>query len=279
MEDNVLVNVSQTLPFIVDDELILSVLNEIFTHVDKVYSYIIYAHYDENDLITKWTIRYAISEKSSYNTLDSTDCVSEIYSILTKKQDKRRKIIGYKQPCIEIMLEVFDPLVNKLAKLQFDRWKQYTHEDLCQMCRLVMIKLYRKGYYIHKVLLQKAFNNYILVSLRPERNAPVIVSFEDTFYKSMKSDSETILFADTIADTSIEEEQENTRITEAEAAIFEEVKNIVIELVGERQWRELVRDYSNKHTSTRTRKLMNKVKTHFNTLGLSRKDFNNKYYG
>lgn len=279
MEDNVLVNVSQTLPFIVDDELILCVLNEMFKPIDKVYSYIIYAHYDENDLITKWTIRYAISEKSSYNTLDSNNCISEIYSILTKKQDKRRKIIGYKQPSIEIMLEVFDPLVNKLAKLQFDRWKQYTQEDFCQMCRLVMIKLYRKGYYIHKVLLQKAFNNHVLMSLRPERNAPVIVSFEDTFYKSMKSDSETILFADTIADTSIEEEQENTRITEAEAAIFEEVKNIVIELVGERQWRELMRDYGNKHTSTRTRKLMNKIKTYFNALGLSRKDFNNKYYG
>ncbi len=278
MDDNVLVNVSQTLPFIVDDELIVTVLKEMFKPVNKIYSYIIYAHYD-GDYISKWTIRYAVSEKESYNTLSSDDCIVEIYSILTKKQDEKRKIIGYKQPSIEIMLEVFDPLVNKLAKLQFDRWKQYTHEDLRQMCRLVMIKLYRKGYYIHKVLLQKAFNNHVLMSLRPERNAPMIVSFEDTFYKSIKSDSETILFADTIADTSIEEEQENTRIAEAEAAIFEEVKSIVIELVGERQWRELMRDYGNKHTSTRTRKLMNKVKSHFNMLGLSRKDFDNKYYG
>ena len=278
MADNVLEVHITELPFIVDDDLLLQSLSVMFGDVDKIYSYIVHARYDEYG-ITKWIIKYIISDCERYNTLSVYDSMMDIYRILTKRLDSQPKIIGYKQPPIEIMLEVFDPLINKLARQQYNTWRHSTVEDLAQDCRLVMMTLYKKGYYIHKVLLQKSFNNHVLMSLRKERNCPGIVSFEDVFYKSIKCDSETLIVADTIADSSKEEEQEEERIREAESAIFDEVRSMVIDLIGERQWKELVRDYSHMNTSTRTRKLMNKVKSHFEQLGLKRKDFNNKYYG
>ena len=197
--------------------------------------------------------------------------------IVLPKEQKR--VLGYNQPDIEVMIEAYDPLVNKLAKQQNEHWKCFEHEDLCQMCRLTMLKLYRKGYYIHKRLLYKSFNNDILMSLRHERDRPTIVSFEDTFYKTASADSEKLLVADIVPDTELIEKEELELYEENTRLIFEEVKEIIVELIGIRQFNELMRDYGNKHTTTWSRKCMQKIKNHFAKLGLTRKEFDNKYYG
>ena len=95
----------------------------------------------------------------------------------------------------------------------------------------------------------------------------------------LSASSEKLLVADVIEDTSLQEERERERVREAELAIFDEVKDIVIDLIGQRQWNELVRDYTNGHTTNWSRKKMQDIKHHFERLGLTRKDFNNKYYG
>ena len=254
-------------------------LNDSLKELEKIYSFIVYQIYNEEELI-KYTVQYSVSQTTHYNTLCYKDVISKVLKIIYDTDRKNsKKVIGYGQPPVEIALEAFDPYVHKLAKYEKNKWSYMDYEDLCQTCRLVMIKLYKKGYYVHKRLLQKAFNNEILMSIRHEKNSPSIVSFEDCFYSKSNGDSEDLTVADTVPDISIAEQQEEEYRELAEHLIFEEVKEIVVDLIGIRQWNELMRDYGNKHTTARTRKLMQKIKHHFETLGISRKDFDKKYYG
>lgn len=276
MADNVLLKVTQELQASLSYNEMLSNMTEALIDLDKIYSYIVYGNYEDTKL-TKYIIVYTISQTEKYNTLFVDNIISEIMEIIVLPKEQKR-VLGYNQPDIEVMIEAYDPLVNKLAKQQAEHWKCFEHEDLCQMCRLTMLKLYRKGYYIHKRLLYKSFNNDILMSLRHERNRPTIVSFEDTFYRAVSADSEKLLVADIVPDTEIQEEEERKLQEENTLLIFNEVKDIIVELIGVRQFDELMRDYGNKHTTSWSRKCMQKIKNHFTKLGLSRKDFDNKYY-
>ena len=278
MEDNVLIKILQ---HVQREDLITDVRVQAeltLDGLDKIYSYIVYCIYKNEELV-KYTIQYTVSQTEKYNTLVVSNVIDDVLKIIFEQERVKKKVIGYGQPDLETALEAYDPLVHKLAKVEHNKWKQFEYEDLCQICRLVMIKLHRKGYYIHKQLLRKAFINEILMSIRHDKNAPPIVSFEDCFYSKASGDSEDLTVADTIPDTSIIEQEEREYEEIAEKLIFEEVKAIVVEIVGIRQWNELMRDYGNKHTTAWSRKLMQKIKHHFETLGLKREDFNKKYYG
>ena len=278
MEDNILTKILQQVQLEDKKEDVLSDMLNLLANFDKIYSYIVYQIYNEDTLI-RYTIQYTISQKDEYNTIDVSKVIIHVIDMLFNKQRENKKVIGYGQPALDVALEAYDPLIHKLAKYENSKWKQFDYEDLCQICRLVMCKLHKKGYYIHKRLLQKAFTNEILMSIRHEKNAPIIVSFEDCFYSKASGDSDDLTVADTIPDMSIQEKEEKEYEEIAEKLIFEEVKDIVVELIGIRQWNELMRDYGNKHTTAWSRKLMQKIKRHFETLGLTRKDFNKKYYG
>lgn len=277
MTDNLLMAVKQEIQVSVDSENVKELILKALDGSEKFYSYIVYAKY-ENDTLTGWIIQYNISQNENFNTLSVQNIVDDIVNIINRKRDDCKKVIGYGQPDIETVILAYDPLVRKLAKRQAERWKQYDYEDLCQICRYVMLKLYRKGYYIHRRLLYKAFENEIWMQVRKERGKPQIVSFEDTFYKDISGDGEKLLVADTIPDISTIEREETEYEKEVELKIFEELKEVIIEYIGVRQWNELVRDYGHCHTTSTTRKKMQKIKNYLNTLGLTRKEFNRKYY-
>lgn len=278
MEDNILIKVLQHVELTDSLEKIEQDAVLILNSFKNIYSYIVYAIYKE-DVVSKYTIQYVISQKEVFNTISAAKTISEILILFAEGINTNKKIVAYGQPTLEVALEAYDPLIHKLAKYENAKWKHLNYEDLCQTCRLVMCKLHRKGYYLHKRLLQKSFANEVLMSIRHERNAPIILSFEDCFYRKASGDSEDLTVADIVPDLSIEEDKEKELEEEAEKLIFEEVKEIVVELIGIRQWNELMRDYGNKHTTAWSRKLMQKIKHHFETLGLSRKDFEKKYYG
>lgn len=274
MSNNTLMKVVQKIPRTCDKETVYSHLHDVLAEVDSIYSVIVY--YDKDS--DMYTVQYNLSQIDRFNTLHSYDVASAVVKML-EEGNMSKKVVGYMQPPIEICLEVFNPLVVKLAKQQRARWRCLEEEDYEQICRLVMIRLHQKNYYLNKRLIEKAFNNEVLMTLRSERNAPVILSFEDTFYTPLSSSSEKLLVADVVEDVSIKEEEERLYVEEAEKAIFNEVKALVIDLIGERQWNELVRAYTNGCTDSWSQKKMHDVKLQIKKLGLSRKDFNNKYYG
>lgn len=278
MTDNLLMAVKQVVSASTTPEDLRRLLSDTFDGNEKFYSYIVYAKYEE-DCLSNWIIQYNISQTEEYNTLKIVDVIEEVVKIVSTKRSDYKKVVGYGQPDIETILKTYDPLVHKLAKRQGEHWKQYEHDDLCQICRYVMLKLYNKGYYIHKRLLYRAFENEIWMQVKKERNKPQILSFEDTFYSSITSGNEVLLVADTVPDKSLIEEEEEAYEKEVEMKIFEELKEVIIDYIGVRQWNELVRDYGHGHTTSTTRKKMQKIKNYLSSIGLTRKEFNNKYYG
>ena len=278
MADNVLLKIVQHIDANIELEQLRNMLEEYFKELDTLYSYIVYAKYESNVLI-EYIVQCNVSQTDKYNTICKDRFIDNCVEIIKSYNiDNLKKVIGYEQPSVNIMLEAYDPLVKKLAKIQDGRWDMYTYEDLCQICRLEIMVLHSKGYYIHKRLLEKVFTNRLLMNTRHERNKPLTVSFEDTFYRTSSSDSEKLLVADTIPDTDLIDKQYKEEERIAENLIFQEVKGIIIDLIGKRRWDELIRCYGNKTTTATTRKLMQQIKTHFETMGITRKDFNKRYY-
>lgn len=277
MADNVLMHVKQKISAATDIKRVEEILCETFDGIDNIYSYLVYAEYDVSPL--QYTIQYNISQREELNTLTLDDVLTGvIYAIENVDLSAKKKIIGYGQPSLEIVLETYDPLVHKLARYQNDRWKHYDYEDLCQICRLVMVRLYRKGYYIHRRLLQRSFENEVWMDVKKHKGDNAVVSFEDTFYRPLSNSSEELQYADVVPDNDIVEKERIKDEKEVNHLIFEEVKDIVIDYIGVRQWNELMRDYGNNHTTSWSRKTLQRVKKHLAQLGISRKDFVNKYY-
>lgn len=234
---------------------------------DKIYSYLIYSQY-ECSTLKGWVIEYIISQDEQYNTLDVEDCIIDIAKKIfeNKKTKEHKYVIGYKQPSLDVMCTLFEPCVNKLATNMKQRWPNFEYEDLCQMCKLVMCTLYSKGYYVHKYLLEKSFMNYVLMSLRKERNKPTIVSLNDAFSKSEGQDE--ITFADTLPDYNEIYEQQDKEDEEEYKQILNEERELVIDAIGERRYDQLVREYGNKMTTGSGRRTVQKLKTKFRKDGL-----------
>jgi hypothetical protein len=117
------------------------------------------------------------------------------------------------------------------------------------------------------------------MEVKRTRGAPEIVSLEDRFYCKADGDSEALCLADIVPDESLIAEEQRKWEEEGERLIFEELKEIIIDYIGIRQWNELLRDYGNGHTTSATRKKMQKIKSYLNSLGLTRREFNKRYYG
>lgn len=241
------------------DDLCEMLLAPLLDNVDKVYSYLIYADYT-NKTLKGWTIRYLVSQDEQYNTLDITDVVGQISADIIKHYNsvKVSYVVGYKQPPLEIICELFDPLMRKLALKQHRQWPKLEYEDLLQTCRLTMCVLYTKGYYVNKRLLEQSFYNAVLIQLRKEKNAPVIASLNDITFS--QEGQEALSVEDMLPDyNAIYEEQDKEDAEEHEQIIAEE-RNIVKEMIGDRQYDQLVREYGNRCTTNRGQRQVARIK-------------------
>lgn len=256
---------SDSLPRVMDE------LWDSLSQYEKIYSYVLYREKEGG-----YKVNYMIAQNNQLNCVDVKNAISNILTAIVNDNGEK-KIIFYEQPDLDVLIDVLQPLVHKLAKEQFDHWKCFEYEDLLQMCNLTICDLYQKGYYIHKRIVRKAFMNYVLMQLRPRRCEPEFISIYQTF--NGDEELEKLSIADTIVDESDKLDEEETYRIAVNKAIFDEVKQIVIELIGPRQFDQLFRDYGMKHTTSQTRRMMQKVKNHFASIGISIKEFNDKYYG
>ena len=269
---NVLFNAIITVPNDADGDEIKDLLTNGFESHDFLYSYIVRCRSDYIE------VSYMISQTERYNTIDIVEAIVHIVrSIICNIKEG---VICYRQPPIEMLVEIYEPLVNKLAWKQCRCWKQLEYEDLCQTCYYVIVKLYNDGYYLHKSLIEKSFNHEVLMMVAKDKNKPDTVSLSDTVRSDkdgMKSQKITI--ADVIADDTDELQKEATEYSEFLQMTFDEVKDILIEMLGPRVFDALFRDYAMKHTTGSTRRTMQRVKARFRDLGITMEDFINKYYG
>lgn len=271
MKNNILNKIVQQIPANLDECEIRKRITKVLSNVEHIYSYLIYSKYKDNCL-DSWTIEYVFSQMEEYNTLKSQDTVENIVKNLIDSRNVVKHVVGYKQPPIELMLEIYEPLIRSLALHECKKWKEVEFDDAYQSCRLVMLLLYKKNYYIHKSLLKRSFENYILCQLRYEKYKPEILSLESVFYKSDGINKE-LTIAETIPDESEEERKKKEEEEFIFNIIFKEVKDIIVELIGQRQFEQLLRDYGMKHTTPWSRKKMQQIKNKFDKLGITWKSF------
>lgn len=258
-----------------DEELdYLTIKNEIDDFITcDLYSYFVCR---KNNTIV---VKIAESNVPDFNTLHEADVKNDIVDriidyIMTLSDTK---CVCFGQPPIELSVELYQPMIQKMAKRLNAQWKQFEYEDLVSIGNLTMVELYRKGYYLNKSLIWTSMNNKILTECRQIKQKPIIVSIYDTIKSDVKSDSAEIAYGDIIEDESYKNEKEDEDEQQLEKYIFEQVKDIIVEKIGQRQWDQLWRDYSKRHTSNATRVLMNRMKSYFNELGLTRQNFINSY--
>lgn len=271
--ENVLFNAQIRLDSEMSDEAMERALLESFNDFVRIYSYIVCMQ--QNEAIKIYNVKYIVSQTDRNNTIPIVEAIPEILAIV--KSDKQSRIIGYRQPDIDVLIELLQPMVHKLAKEQLDAWKQYEYEDLCQMCNLAIVELYHQGYYVHRSIVRKTFSNMVLMELRKERDKPIVVPLTQTF--NGDEDLEKLTFADILVDEEEEISKQEQEERDQMLWTFEEVKQLIIDLIGPRQFDQLFRDYGKKHTTSQTRRMMQKIKTEFARKGVTRRELEDKYYG
>ena len=247
------------------EALIQSLIN-----IDNVYSYILYADYDKDGL-QGFSVEFLVSQTESYNTILQEDIVADAAAKILKhlQSEKQRYVISYKQPPLDKLLELYEPLVHTLATKQQQYWQQLEYEDLCQMCRLCICTLYKAGYYLHKNLIQRAFTNDVLMSIRKEKYTEQPLSLNH----KVKYDDERVELMDLIPDTSMVEELEEKNDDEDKLRILQEKRELIIEEIGQRQYDQLVKAYSFGNTDARSRAIVRKLKNMFIAQGITENTF------
>ena len=141
MADNITNKLVQRISVTHTDDEIKSQLHAVLDELETIYSYLIYAKYKAEKLVC-WQIEYTVSQTDKYNTLHSSVIIDEIFAILKESNEKKvSNVIGYKQPSLDIQIRLFEPLINKLALKQCQRWPQLEFDDACQICKMTMLNL------------------------------------------------------------------------------------------------------------------------------------------
>ena len=235
-------------------------------NISCIYSYMILAHSTKGDANSSWwEVRYNISDNELFNTITTDEFVQEVATIINKDiaTIEIQRVIGFRQPPLECMLKLYQPLIHKIARIQCERWRGLEFDDVCQIASLCMCVLYQKNYYIHKALLVKTVNNAILHSLRKDRLKPPTVLLSDPLPDTYAVTGEALTYADIIEDPTALDNMYKTENLEADKELLEKRKRAVISYLGERTYQMLYNEYTNKSTSPYGRMIMEKVKQHF----------------
>ena len=272
LKENVLTNIIQKIN--VDEDIRASASKQLANH-KRIHSMIAYAKFKQDKLIG-WEVHYNISQSQKYNTLTTADVINKLSVDLRSNCKSEKAVQSHLQPEPAILIKQYKWLIIKLAKEMHDHWEFLEMEDLVQMCNLVICDLYYKDYYVHKRLIRRSFTNYVLMHIRKNKNRPSMCSLEQLYHKSDADSDVTV--AEMIPDKNLMYAEEDGENEEVLAQIIQEMREIVVDFIGQRQYDQLLREYGNKQTTPWSRKLMGKIKAHFFDMGITIKSFN-KYYG
>lgn len=252
---------------------LLEIIEKLIENVNAIYAYFVGR---KNDNIV---IRIHCSLTEEYNTFKKEEVIETITSAIVDYllTLKNVKCICFGQPPLELLVKLYQPMLIKMAYKIHNQWQMFEIDDIVSMANLVVVKLYKQGYYIHKRLIWTALNNDVLVQCRKFKYQPLIIALEDTGEFYSKTDDEKLTYKDMLKDSSYEEQEEKEDEQQLEQYVFEEVKSIIIDKIGERQWDRLWRDYGKGHTTNSTQATMRRMKAYISELGLTRQDFINHY--
>ena len=260
------------------DDIVVE-LDTIFVD-DYIYSFIVYIKCDDECNVITYQVKHIVSDEKINNTLYIKNVIQTIINAIIehKTYKGKSKVICYGQPPIDLMVELYEPLIDSLSRSVLENWSQYELDDLKQICRMSMIELYNKGYYVHKRLLKKVFNRKILQQVRPLKRRGEVISIYTRQNLDYSDGDEKLTIKDTLEDVDAQLSEQDKDILEGELKIFEEIRDIVIDIIGPRRWDMLFRDYSKGHTTNVTRLEMKRIKEQLKAMGYTREIFNRRYH-
>lgn len=240
--------------------IVRDVLDEQCDCVPRIYSYIVRAIYKKGKF-SHWNVKFMISQTDAYNQIYMADAAADILNtiMMHASEDETKVIIGYKQASLATLVEVYEPLVKKLALEQHAHWQDLEVDDLCQICRMVICTLYNGGYYVHKRIIQRAFYNEVLMIERKkmsqcpldengEPKAPTLVSTDDAKYTD--SNGDTITYGESIEDP---HRTDDALLEECDVKETEDLmgyyKDLVIDVMGARTYDAVLTEYKNGNPS------------------------------
>lgn len=249
MEKNILTKFEHYYPYD-KDRISTESKMELLTSYSRIYSFQILADVEENTL-KGWIVLVLVSQNDSYNTISNVELISSLIDAEIEANTPKKVLVKFKQPSLEMILQLYEPLVNKLAQIEHLHWSKLEFDDLKQMCRLCICMLYKQGYYVHKNLIKTTFIRYVLSELRLHGDEYDAIPM----HKLNKDEQEYI---DSIEDESVEEEFES--IISSPQDYVDDRKQTVINIIGQRQYDQIVREYRTKTTTNSTAKLVCKLK-------------------
>ena len=204
-----------------------------------------------------------VSIDDKYNTINKVDAIQ----IFVKGVTTGATV--FLQPSLELMLDMYTPYVQSLAYKQYQHWQKYLeYEDLVQLCYLSMIKLYKHGYYLNDKLLYTTYIRDVLLSIRKRRTDYSVVSIEDKY-----GVDDSLSIADALEDTDYSNKMYDYESLQETLYIFNEVKDMIIDMIGERRFEQLFREYKDKTTTNSNRQMLTRIKREFNAQNITLDSF------
>lgn len=222
-------------------------LNTVINNVYKIFSVIPklqstkICNIDKN----KWRVVFCVNEEDKYNTFTNVEIGNFIIHCMIQNRFSEEFIIGFKQPELDLLVELYDLFIRKIVRHIRETIK-YDEDDLYQICMMALVKLYNKGYYISHSLLKSTCINEVLIYFRNERKSVKTESLDKFLHSENDKD---LKFINMIVDEKWNIYKDINEHLEYINNVFEDVKNIFINRYGERQFNILFNAYSNKCTT------------------------------
>lgn len=239
---------------IVDSEDIESQLHALIEDSAQLSTYFYSAYFVDEPDEHAWILHMRVSDVDRYNEISVLDIVTMVRHCIYKGHSDSKRVVAFVQPSVQTVLTVAEPLIHHEATEQHRYWSELEVEDLRQLCRLTILELYNKGFYVNAVLIKRSFRNAVLVSLRKQRYRPQLV-YLDAMYSKSQND-ESIERSELIPD----EKAQQPFIDFEEDDLTQARKKTIINEIGQRQYDQLLLEYTTNTSSAWARNLMMRLK-------------------
>lgn len=219
--------------------------------------------YTDDGVFKHFQVKFYSFKEQEYNEIDYESEVEKICNCISQfdvTSYTSNHYIYFNQSSLKTIDKAFEPLMWHLAITMQDQWQNFETEDLFQICRLCLCRLYKKGYCIHPGILKKTFVHEVLLSMRKNKNHPdiKIISLE-TPVKSIKLEGD-LTVADTIEDIEYNNRVEAKERKETVDHIFDIINKIIVKEIGERRYQQLVQAHRNKCANGSQRMLIIRIR-------------------
>lgn len=204
------------------------------------------------------TLKLNCTKKNAIYSINNV--VATLFQRIVQHPDQ----IHYMNAPLEKWLIQFKPTLHQIVEGVYPAYyKLYPDkQDLLSMLFVTVIKLYNKGYYLHKQLIKKSFVNDLNMSIRQQKHFTDCQSLDAPDSQSAaQSDDNIILVGETIADpTDIEEEIEYQDWVKY---MFEAVKEEMLQHMSQLSFDMMMIQIENKKIDSRTSKMLTKMREIF----------------